>query len=59
MLIEIVYRRSTQPEAGALMKLFWIQLDTSKPWPWLAAAVLLAGGIALLRRALPRGDANG
>src|SRR5258708_7230989 len=39
VLIEIAYRRSTQPEAGALMKLFWIHMDTSKPWPWLGAIV--------------------
>jgi branched-chain amino acid transport system permease protein len=59
MLIEIAYRRSTQPEAGAVMKLFWIQMDTSKPWPWLVAVVLVAGGIAWLRRTLPREDAHG
>jgi hypothetical protein len=50
VLIEIAYRRSTQPEAGALMKLFWISMDTSKPWPWLGAIVLLVAGIAWLRR---------
>jgi branched-chain amino acid transport system permease protein len=49
-LIEIVYRRSTEPEAGALMRLFWIPMDTSRPWPWvLAAGVLLLGVLALLR----------
>lgn len=53
-LIEIVYRRSTQPDAGALMKLFWIPMDTGKPWPWLGAVLLTAAGYALLRMALPR-----
>ncbi|MGE5094336.1 MAG: branched-chain amino acid ABC transporter permease [Betaproteobacteria bacterium] len=49
-LIEIAYRRSTQPEAGAVMKLFWITMDTARPWPWLLAAALLAAGAWLLRR---------
>ena len=53
-LIEIAYRRSTQPEAGTRMKLFWIPMDTAKPWPWLAAAVLLAVGAAALLRLWPR-----
>ena len=53
-LIEIAYRRSTQPEAGTLMKLFWIPMDTAKPWPWLVAAVLVAGGVAALLRMWPR-----
>ena len=53
-LIEIAYRRSTQPEAGTLMKLFWISMDTGKPWPWIVAAVLVAGGAAALLRLWPR-----
>ncbi len=53
-LIEIVYRRSTQPEQGALMKLFWIPMDTARPWPWLGAAALAAAGCLLLRLAWPR-----
>jgi branched-chain amino acid transport system permease protein len=53
-LIEIAYRRSTQPEAGTLMKLFWIPMDTAKPWPWLVAGVLVAGGVAALLRTWPR-----
>ena len=54
MLIEIAYRRSTQPEAGTLMKLFWIPMDTAKPWPWLVAAALVAAGVAALLRLWPR-----
>jgi branched-chain amino acid transport system permease protein len=53
-LIEIAYRRATQPEAGALMRLFWIPMDTAKPWPWLGAAVLAVVGAAALTRAWPR-----
>ena len=53
-LIEIVYRRSTQPDAGALMKLFWIPMDTARPWPWIAAALVLAAGTAALRALWPR-----
>jgi hypothetical protein len=53
-LIEIAYRRSTQPEAGAAMKLFGIALDTATPWPWLGAAVLMVAGAMLLKRLRPR-----
>jgi branched-chain amino acid transport system permease protein len=53
-LIEIAYRRSTQPEAGTLMKLFWIPMDTAKPWPWILGAVLAAGGAVALLRLWPR-----
>jgi MYXO-CTERM domain-containing protein len=50
----MAYRRSTQPEAGARMKLFWISMDTSTPWPWLAAALLAAAGYGAWRRISPR-----
>jgi branched-chain amino acid transport system permease protein len=53
-LIEIAYRRSTQPEAGTLMKLFWIPMDTARPWPWIVASMLAAGGAAALLRLWPR-----
>jgi len=53
-LIEIAYRRSTQPDAGALMKLFWIPMDTARPWPWVGAAVALVAGAAALRALWPR-----
>jgi len=53
-LIEIVYRRATQPEAGALMRLFWMRMDTAKPWPWLAAALVAAVGIIALMKAWPK-----
>jgi branched-chain amino acid transport system permease protein len=54
ILIEMAYRRSTQPEAGARMKLFWISMDTSTPWPWLGAALLAAAGYASWRWVSPR-----
>ena len=53
VLIEINYRRATQPEAGPKMTLFWIDLDSSTPWPWLAAIALLAIGFWLFRASLP------
>jgi len=53
VLIEINYRSATQPEAGPKMTLFWIDIDTSTPWPWLAAIALLAIGYWLFRRSLP------
>lgn len=53
-LIEIVYRRSTQPEAGALMRLFWIPMDTGKPWPWFGAALVLTVGVVALMKVRPR-----
>ena len=51
VLIEIAYRRSTQPEAGAVMKLFGVRMDTSTAWPWLGAALVLVIGAVLVRRA--------
>jgi branched-chain amino acid transport system permease protein len=53
VLLEIAYRRSTQPEAGAAMKLFGIAMDTATPWPWLAAALVMVAGALWLRRLRP------
>ena len=53
-LLEIAYRRSTQPEAGTRMKLFWIPMNAATPWPWLGAAVVALAGFFLLRRWTPR-----
>ena len=56
-LIEIAYRRSTQPEAGAVLRLFGMSLDTSTPWPWLGAIAMAAIGGSLARLAWRRVDA--
>lgn len=53
MLLEINYRRATQPDAGAQMRLFWVNMDTATPWPWLAALVLLAAGAFFFYRYRP------
>jgi branched-chain amino acid transport system permease protein len=53
-LVEMAYRRSTQPEAGVRMRLFWVSMDTSTPWPWLGAALLVAGGYLAWRWISPR-----
>jgi branched-chain amino acid transport system permease protein len=49
LLLEMTYRRATQLEAGAKMRLFGVELDTSTPWPWLTAIALLAFGAFALR----------
>jgi branched-chain amino acid transport system permease protein len=54
MLLEINYRRATQPEAGTHMRLFGLDLDTSTPWPWIAAVALVVIGAWLMRRAITR-----
>jgi branched-chain amino acid transport system permease protein len=54
VLLEINYRRATQPDAGAQMRIFGLALDTSTPWPWLGAIALLAIGALLFWRSLPR-----
>jgi len=54
LLLEMAYRRTTQPEGGAMMKLFWVSMDTSKPWPWLAAIALMAIGGFVARRLWPK-----
>ena len=53
-LIEMAYRRSTQPEAGTRMKLFWVSMDTATPWPWLGAAFLVVAGYVAWRWISPR-----
>ncbi|MEP7068808.1 MAG: branched-chain amino acid ABC transporter permease [Usitatibacter sp.] len=53
-IVEIAYRLSTQPEAGGRMRLFWIPVDATTPWPWLGAAATAAAGFFLLRLAAPR-----
>jgi branched-chain amino acid transport system permease protein len=52
-MLEINYRRATQPEAGPKMTLFWVSIDSSTPWPWLAAIAMIAVGFWLFRASLP------
>ena len=54
ILLEINYRRATQPDAGARMRLFWVDMDTATPWPWLAALALLTFGALVFYRYRPR-----
>ena len=53
-LLEINYRLSTQPEAGARMRLFRIDTDVATPWPWLVAAICVVAGFVGLRHGVPR-----
>jgi len=53
-LIEMAYRRSTQSEADPRMRLFWIAMDTSTPWPWIGSAVLIAAGYLAWQWVSPR-----
>jgi len=53
MLLEINYQRATQPDAGTRIRLFWLDWDTSTPWPWLAAVTMLVAGAFLFRRTWP------
>jgi branched-chain amino acid transport system permease protein len=53
-LLEINYRRATQPDVAAHMRIFGLDLDTSTPWPWLAAVALLAAGAYLAWRSSAR-----
>jgi branched-chain amino acid transport system permease protein len=52
-LLEINYRRATQPEAGPRVTLFGVTMDTSTPWPWLTAIGLIITGFYAFRRSWP------
>jgi hypothetical protein len=54
LLVEMAYRRSTQPEAGTRMRLLGMALDTAQPWPWIASGALLLAGAWMLHRGWPR-----
>jgi branched-chain amino acid transport system permease protein len=49
LAIEMSYRLSTQPELGTRMRVLWRPIDAASPWPWLVAAVSVAGGLLLFR----------
>jgi branched-chain amino acid transport system permease protein len=53
MVLEISYRLSTQPESGTRISLLRMSVDAATPWPWLAAALLLAAGFVAFRRTWP------
>ncbi len=50
LLLEINYRLATKPELGTRMSLFWVAMDVSRPWPWIAGLAMLAGGFYAFRR---------
>jgi branched-chain amino acid transport system permease protein len=52
-LLEINYRRATQPETGTRVSFFGVTVDTSTPWPWLAAIALVLLGFYAFRRGWP------
>ena len=52
-LLEINYRRATQPEAGPRVTLFGVTMDTSTPWPWFTAIGLVITGFYAFRRSWP------
>jgi len=43
-LIEMTYRRTLDAEAGAVLRLFGVSLDTSSPVQWLLLAAVAIGG---------------
>jgi branched-chain amino acid transport system permease protein len=53
VLLEINYRRATQPEAGSRMTFFGTTVDTSTPWPWLTAIAFVIIGFYAFRRSWP------
>jgi branched-chain amino acid transport system permease protein len=53
-LIEIIYNIKTQAGAGTEMSLFGIKFDSANAMPWLVSAVLLIGGLLLLRWVMPQ-----
>jgi branched-chain amino acid transport system permease protein len=57
LLLEINYRLATKPELGTRMTLYWVSMDVSRPWPWIAALGLCGLGSYGLRRTWPLVDA--
>ena len=54
LLIEMCFRVSTQAERGTAMRVLGVAFDTATPWPWVAAAALLAVGFVAFRATWPR-----
>ena len=54
VLIEMSYRRATQPELGTTMRVLFTPIDAASPWPWIVAAAMLVAGFAGFRATWPR-----
>jgi branched-chain amino acid transport system permease protein len=54
LLIEMCFRVSTEAERGTAMRVLGVAFDTATPWPWVAAAALLAVGFVAFRATWPR-----
>ncbi len=50
LVIEMSYRLLVKASEGSAMSFLHVRIDAAAPWPWLAAAALLAGGFWLCRR---------
>jgi branched-chain amino acid transport system permease protein len=53
LTIEMTYRLSVKAFAGTTMFVFRLALDAASPMPWVAAAMLIAGGFWLFRMTWP------
>jgi len=51
--IEMSFRRSIEPELGTAIRVLGLPLGTDAWWSWALAALLVGGGIWLLRRSFP------
>jgi branched-chain amino acid transport system permease protein len=52
LLLEMAYRRATKPELGNRMHVYWMDLDVSRPWPWLVGLAVVVVGLLALRRSM-------
>jgi branched-chain amino acid transport system permease protein len=53
VIVEMSYRLSTQAELGTRLRVLWMSVDASSPWPWVVACIALAAGALGLRRVVP------
>ncbi|MEQ9642311.1 MAG: branched-chain amino acid ABC transporter permease [Alphaproteobacteria bacterium] len=53
-LIEMVYHLTSDLAFDSKTTVFWIELDTEAPWPWIGFAVLLGAGLLAARRTYPQ-----
>lgn len=52
-ILELVHFWATSPPAVTATRLFWVGVDSTRPWAWLVFAGLLGGGGLALRRVAP------